>query len=301
MDLTTSLYEHAVPDSIYPVAYSGPRLNAEQKNTFLSQMLSTIDISALGSLYYHQLHQHVSLIHLNLSASGRKLSYGRNPGDNDENCAFSLPLKGHASDIRRHHIRYTFSTPPSREERHCVGELHVLFANQFANALEFDRLKELATKDALTCLGNRTAFNESCLKLASKAFRHDDIFGLLVIDLDNFKRVNDTFGHQEGDLVLQAVADEIRSVLRSEDESFRIGGDEFCCLLDCQDKDALQKVAARLHHQFAQNVLLTRHRISCSVGGTTYRNGDDIQSLFQRADKAMYQVKASGKNAYLAA
>lgn len=301
MDLTTSVYGHTMPDSVYPLASCGPRLNAEQKNTFLSQIVSTIDISALGSLYYHQLRQHVSLVHLNLSDAARHLAYGRNFNNSDDSCAFSLPLKGRANDIRRHHIRYTFSAPPSREERHCVGELHSLFAAQFAHALEFERLKQLATKDALTSLGNRSAFDEACTKLSSRAFRHDETFSLLVIDLDNFKQVNDTFGHQEGDLVLQAVAVAIRSVLRSEDESFRIGGDEFCCLIDCQDKDALQKVAERLHQQFAQNALITSHRISCSIGGAIYRNGDDIDSLFKRADSAMYQVKASGKNAYLAA
>jgi len=301
LEFSTSVYEHVYPDSFYPMASSGPRLTADQKNGFLGQILSTIDISALGSLYFHQLRQHVALVHLNLSDASRHLSYGRiKPEDNDSN-TLMLPMNNRHSTSAPEYIRYVFASMPSREERQCVAELHVLFSHQFANALEFERLKKMATKDALTTLGNRNAFNESCGRLTSRADRHDEKFGLLVIDLDNFKTVNDTYGHQEGDKVLQAVAAEISSVLRNEDEAFRIGGDEFCCLLDCKQKESLKVIADRINKRIEKNTLLKGHGVSCSIGGAVYRQGDNMQSLFERADHALYQVKAAGKNAYLAA
>ncbi|MBU2977879.1 GGDEF domain-containing protein [Alteromonas sp. C1M14] len=273
----------------------------EQKNAFLGQLLTTIDLSALGSLYFHQLKQRVSLVHLSLSKAQPHLTYGLAPANCNQQQSFSLPLKGVNEDADPHCVQYTFSGIPSREERLCVGELHLLFAHQFANALAFEHMRKLATKDTLTALGNRNAFNEASSRLHSRAQRYNEGYGIMVIDLDNFKNVNDEFGHQEGDAVLQAVAAQISSVLRTEDQAFRLGGDEFCCLLTCENKDALIKIAKRLKSRVENHTLLARHGISCSIGGSTYRDGDDVESLFCRADDAMYRVKAAGKNDYIAA
>jgi len=301
LEFSTSAFEHALPDSFYPLASTGPRLSAEQKNAFLGRILSTIDISALASLYFHQLRQHVALVHLNLSEATRHLTYGRAPVKNLPGTTLSLPLSNRSAQGPAPYVHYVFASEPSREERQCLGELHVLFSHQFSNALEFDRLKKMATKDALTKLGNRNAFDESCDRLTSRALRHSETFGLLILDLDNFKHVNDSFGHQEGDKVLLTVATEIAAVLRAEDEAFRIGGDEFCCLLDCSKKTSLKRIADRISLKIANNTFLRDHGISCSIGGAVFRQEDSISDLIDRADKALYQVKGAGKNAYLAA
>ncbi len=301
MEFSTSAFEHALPDSFYPMASTGPRLSTEQKNDFLGRILSTIDISALASLYFHQLREHVALVHLNLSEATRHLTYGRAPATDLPGTTISLPLSSRAARGAVPHVHYMFATPPSREERNCIAELHVLFSHQFGNALEIDRLKKMATKDTLTGLGNRNAFDESCERLVSRSTRHDDNFGLLVIDLDNFKHVNDSCGHQEGDKVLHTVATDIAAVLRAEDEAFRIGGDEFCCLLDCPEKASLELIAERISKRIERNDYLRNHGVSCSIGGAMFRQDDDLHKLFERADRALYQVKAAGKNAYMAA
>ena len=163
------------------------------------------------------------------------------------------------------------------------------------------RVQQMATKDVLTGLGNRAGFEQSMTRQLGWAHRHDDPFALLVIDLDNFKYVNDNFGHSEGDKVLVHVASHLANVLRDEDEAFRYGGDEFCCLLDCQTQQQLACAAQRIQMSINSSNYLSRLGISTSLGGAIYRDGDTISSLFDRADNALYRVKNSGKNSYHAA
>nr|WP_281360005.1 GGDEF domain-containing protein [Alteromonas profundi] len=159
----------------------------------------------------------------------------------------------------------------------------------------------MATKDMLTGLGNRSAFDEALTRQLGWAQRHHEPFALLVIDLDNFKTVNDTWGHREGDNVLVTIASQLKGLLRDEDEAFRFGGDELCCLLDCQSQQQLACAAARIQHNLKQSDYLNKRHITCSLGGTIYRANDDAGSLFDRADKALYKVKNSGKCGYHAA
>ena len=160
---------------------------------------------------------------------------------------------------------------------------------------------KLTTKDTVTGLSNRAIFIES-LEKAIKAC-NDTYPSLLIIfiDLDNFKYVNDNFGHGEGDKVLAHVATHLENVLRDEDEAFRYGGDEFCCLLDCQTQQQLACAAQRIQMSIHSSAYLSRLGVSASLGGAIYRDGDSINSLFDRADNALYRVKNSGKNSYHAA
>ena len=163
------------------------------------------------------------------------------------------------------------------------------------------RLQQMATKDVLTSLGNRAGFEQSMIRQLGWAQRHNDPFALLVIDLDNFKYVNDNYGHREGDKVLVHVASHLVNVLRDEDEPFRYGGDEFCCLLDCQTQQQLACAAQRIQHSVNSSGYLRGLGVSCSLGGAIFREGDTTGSLFDRADSALYRVKSSGKNSYHAA
>lgn len=159
----------------------------------------------------------------------------------------------------------------------------------------------MATKDALTGLGNRAGFEQSMTRQLGWAQRHDEPFALLVIDLDNFKYVNDNFGHGEGDKVLAHVASHLSRMLRDEDEAFRYGGDEFCCLLDCQTQLQLACAAQRIQSSINSSSYLAGLEVSTSLGGAIYRDGDTVSSIFDRADNALYRVKNSGKNSYQAA
>jgi diguanylate cyclase (GGDEF)-like protein len=114
--------------------------------------------------------------------------------------------------------------------------------------------------------------------------------------MDNFKQVNDAHGHQEGDKVLVAFANTILQSLRESDFAFRFGGDEFCCLLPEANNQTNNLISERVHHAIGSNLILQQHKISCSIGSTTYRQNDSHIGLFSRADEALYAAKQAGKN-----
>lgn len=301
MDFSSTIYDSTVHDNFFTPSADSNDLTAAQMNAFMNQLLSTIDLATLGSVYYHQLCQYLPLASLSLADFANNLLYGRIAVTHASDPVISLPVTCAVNPVSESQIHYTFYHAPTRSERRMLNDFHKLFCQQLAHALAFYRMKQMATKDTLTGLGNRNGFNEACARLLSRAQRTQEHFGLLVIDLDNFKAVNDTLGHQEGDQVLIAVAKQINLALRGGDEAFRFGGDEFCCLLNCGSPEELNLAANRLIDQIAKSAYLRKVNVSCSIGGAYYRSGDDPMSLFERADTALYKVKQSGKDAYQAA
>ncbi|MBK1717886.1 EAL domain-containing protein [Thiocystis violacea] len=188
----------------------------------------------------------------------------------------------------------------SNELTHYVGVFRdISHIKRSEKQLEF-----LAHHDPLTGLPNRSLFQarlEHCLRRAS---RHARRVGLLFIDLDRFKIINDTLGHPIGDGLLRTVAEALAAQVRSEDTIARLGGDEFVVILE----DIQTEADATL---FAQRLLLTVFDqpfrvgvreifVTASIGISVYpRDGEDIDTLLRRADIAMYQAKALGRNAFV--
>lgn len=301
MDLLHSDLHSPAPTPSFSFSTPTTELSASQLQVFVSRLLSTMELPKLCSLYHRQLGYYLPLQAINLSSIDPRMLYGEQVALNPQGLRLDRQLGSSGSLVPDHPVLYYFTRSLGLGEVNLLDQLHALFAQQLKQALAFTQLKQLATKDTLTGLGNRTGFNEASTRLISRAIRYGEAFSLLVIDLDNFKQVNDTQGHQEGDVVLEKVAGLLASSLRGEDEAFRFGGDEFCCLLDCVSDQCIDMVAGRIQQQIGQDNLLKRRNVSCSIGGATYRAGDDINSLFDRADGALYDVKLTGKNAFRAA
>ncbi|HEX2731916.1 MAG TPA: diguanylate cyclase [Polyangiaceae bacterium] len=161
--------------------------------------------------------------------------------------------------------------------------------------------EELAATDPLTTLGNRRAFESQLQVEASFSARHSQPFALLALDLDHFKRVNDTFGHPAGDRVLQEVAQRIRASLRASDQAYRTGGEEFTVLLrGCDRQGALITAERVLAHVAATDIDAgtgTQLRLTLSGGIATMdsANGFASQGLIERADRALYRAKRLGR------
>ena len=156
------------------------------------------------------------------------------------------------------------------------------------------RNAQQATFDSLTGLYNRTPFNERLERaVETSGGRHS--FALMFIDLDRFKEVNDTHGHEAGDLVLAAIARRLRRLLRVDDTVARFGGDEFVLLLaDFRDERDLSRVTAKIERAVSQpiNIGTCHVELGCSVGYAIYpRDGADPSSLMRRADARMYAIK----------
>lgn len=162
-----------------------------------------------------------------------------------------------------------------------------------------ERIRYLAFHDPLTGLANRVLFSDRTATGLQRARREGYQLALIVLDLDGFKEVNDTYGHAAGDLLLVEIATRLQQVLRAEDTVARFGGDEFTALLPEVERpeDALI-VAEKILAAIADPVTIagSQVQVSASIGISIYpRHGDDYQALFAAADNAMYQVKAAGK------
>ena len=162
------------------------------------------------------------------------------------------------------------------------------------------RLNYLAFNDGLTGLANRTLFFDRLRQSLLASRRTGEGFALLACDLDGFKAVNDTYGHETGDWVLQVVAELLRSCCRERDTPARIGGDEFGLILPgVSDPLGAALVAGRLIVALAEPINFDGGScsIGLSVGIALYpRNGDAVETLVRAADAAMYASKASGRN-----
>jgi diguanylate cyclase (GGDEF)-like protein len=164
------------------------------------------------------------------------------------------------------------------------------------------KLNILAHYDALTNLPNRLMFHDSLKHILSKARRSNTKIALMFLDLDNFKMINDTLGHDYGDIVLQEVSKRLKQILRTEDIVSRLGGDEFTVILDdIKDNTYPSVVAQKIIDTLSQPMQLKDEvgYIGASVGIALYPNdATDMEQLLKNADMAMYRAKHDGKNIY---
>lgn len=162
-------------------------------------------------------------------------------------------------------------------------------------------LTELAHTDSLTGLPNRSQFNLRAEQALHEARRLNQSVAFMFIDLDDFKAINDEFGHHIGDALLREVTKRMSCSLRAADSVFRLGGDEFVVLLQNTSQQLhIQLVGDKIIRALSQTIMIEGHpcRIGASIGIACYPDdGRDIEALLRAADKAMYQVKQSGKNA----
>jgi diguanylate cyclase (GGDEF)-like protein/PAS domain S-box-containing protein len=162
-----------------------------------------------------------------------------------------------------------------------------------------DRLTHLATHDPLTGLPNRKLFNDRLQQALARADRHKQPLAVLFIDMDDFKGINDTFGHAVGDHFLTELARRMAGVLRASDTLARMGGDEFAIILENAGRAEIEDILARLgsavHQPFPSADRLAR--TSASIGVSLFpHNGRDPETLLAHADTAMYAAKNRGKN-----
>ena len=163
-------------------------------------------------------------------------------------------------------------------------------------------LKENRAKlmyDALTGVYSRMAYDERIMQELSRWSRYQTPFSYVILDIDHFKRINDSFGHNAGDKALKIVAQMMQSYVRQSDYVFRIGGEEFVLLLTSTDVNAAATMVEKLRQGIADSSFHFKGepvRLTLSAGITETRSGDDIESIYERADKAMYKAKNSGRN-----
>ena len=164
------------------------------------------------------------------------------------------------------------------------------------------KMEHLAYHDALTNLPNRRCGEERLKEAIKRASKNNDQMAILFVDLDNFKYINDTFGHAVGDEILKDIAWRIKNSIREEDVVSRYGGDEFIVILDkVFEQDHVKQVVDRLRDAFSNAFKIEDKeiKITCSTGTALFpQDGRNIDILLKHADRGMYKAKWGVKNRY---
>ncbi len=170
------------------------------------------------------------------------------------------------------------------------------------NATE-QHIRRLAYNDELTGLASRTYFYKHTEDIIKTAQRRQERFALLFLDLDGFKKINDTMGHDTGDQLLKVIASRLENIVRQSDFVARLSGDEFCILVDnVNEQYGAAETAERCLNELHKPIQLKGNTIQpgCSIGIAHYpEDGEDLQSLLKAADSAMYMAKQEGKHRYV--
>jgi len=162
------------------------------------------------------------------------------------------------------------------------------------------QLRKLATIDRLTGIYNRYAFEKFLEEEISRAERYGTNFALIMFDIDNFKKINDTYGHQTGDMILKKISQIVKENIRKSDIFGRWGGEEFMIILPVKNIDEASKVAEKIRKKIEEYKFPKVNRVTISAGVTMYKNGDTLKSIIRRVDTALYMAKKSGKNKVVA-
>ncbi len=190
------------------------------------------------------------------------------------------------------------AAPLPGENGEVIGQLAIA-RDITERKLTADRIEHLATRDGLTDLPNRTLLNDRLQQVLATAHRDGKSLAVMFIDLDRFKNINDSLGHQAGDAVLRETALRLSACLRENDTVARQGGDEFIVLLPESDGPAAALVARKILDTITQPVNFDGHDlvVQASIGIALHpENGDEASTLLRNADAAMYYAKAMGRN-----
>jgi diguanylate cyclase (GGDEF)-like protein len=215
---------------------------------------------------------------------------------NRHSLAYTLTMEGHAlGELRLFHSR----SMAEADVRQLEERISLLFY-PLRNAIQYRLAVESAFKDPLTGLRNRFDMAVEIEREINLCHRHEQHMCLLIIDIDHFKRLNDTHGHLNGDRVIICVAHALRETLRETDLIFRYGGEEFTIVLsNTAAADALQ-IAERIRTTIAGLNCKIEGNVDVSprvsIGLTQLQPDDGAGSLFQRADTALYNAKSAGRN-----
>ncbi len=176
-------------------------------------------------------------------------------------------------------------------------------SSQIDNLQEnLEKVKTESLTDALTQIGNRKHFDLKLIEETTKSVKKNTELCLLLMDIDHFKKFNDTYGHRIGDEVLKVVARKLKNAVKGQDTPARYGGEEFTCILPKTSLNDAASLADQIREKIAKQVLKNKKtgqefgRITLSIGVSQYVSGEPLEGFVQRADEALYRAKDQGRN-----
>ena len=181
------------------------------------------------------------------------------------------------------------------DDRRGLEELAERVAPAIENARRFREARKLADLDALTGLHNRRYFHETLAREVDRARRYQRRLSLVMVDVDDFKEINDRIGHLAGDAVLAEIADRIRQVVRSADIPCRVGGDELAVIVPEVEMGQARQLVGRIQRAVSSQPILRAGRVRVSAGVADLQPNDTPTGFFERADESLYAAKHAGK------
>lgn len=282
---------------IAPVFTSNPTVtgkNQDRSLRLLLQLQTSLEAGAVVRLFADECAKYVSYDSLIFSnkVDGVEIETGNAAR---HSCHYRLVV----ADESLGQLTLTRALPFSDAEIVELEDMLVSLVYPLRNALLYQRALQSALKDPLTGLYNRTALDAALQREFNLARRNKSTLSLLVLDIDNFKIINDTHGHTAGDAVIKALAESIAAQSRNTDILARFGGEEFALLLNGTGAAGAQVIGTRIceaARAIVCKVKGARIHFSVSVGVATLSRDKNEKSLFERADKAMYVAKRGGRD-----
>lgn len=266
----------------------------EKTSKITSVLQTTLEVSKLIELFAAEVqgavaHNHVSYRN---PAQGIDLSLGESAR---HSCTYRLLLLGQSLG----ELTFTRKKRFSEAEIQLIESLLTGLVYPLRNALLYHNAVQAAFKDPLTGVNNRATMSVVLRREVEIARRYGTPLSFIIMDIDNFKTINDTYGHATGDVAIKSLVECVTECIRSTDILFRYGGEEFTVLLNNTTPDGALLLAERIRHtvelsEYDYNNKLINMTVSM---GVSYLNGeDDEQRLFEKADNALYQAKTEGRN-----
>lgn len=257
--------------------------------SIIQQLHESLDPRTVFACFGKIMGQHLPILGIKLHIKEYQLSWGSEQG---------LVIKQNVSlDGNNACLHYRLSSPMLTSQTELLYQLQGLLLRPLVNAIEYELMAQQAMYDALTQLGNRHYYTETIKQSLARAQRHGEALSLVVLDLDNFKLLNDRHGHLIGDDVLLSFAQTLNQAIRESDQAFRIGGDEFTVIIQ-GDVKAASIMCERVLNMIDNNLLLNKYQVQTSLGVAQWQNGDGAAELYLRADNALYSAKAAGRRCY---
>ncbi|PQP03242.1 MULTISPECIES: GGDEF domain-containing protein [Pseudomonas] len=277
-----------------PTLLERPFSLAQLRQELGLQLQTSLEPQRILGLFFREIQHLVPLDALNYEhqPSDLRLQFGQR---GHHSISYSLSHEGEQLGelVFRRNQRFS-----DEEQGHLESLLSTLLY-PMRNALLYRAATQSALRDPLTDTGNRIAMDQTLQREIEMSRRHSQPLSLLMLDIDHFKQINDTYGHSAGDEVLKAVAASIKSQLRNVDMVFRFGGEEFMILLSNTNREAAAMVGERLRFAAqAQDYVAEGKAIelTVSLGCSTLLPGESAESLLRRADSALYVAKREGRN-----
>jgi diguanylate cyclase (GGDEF)-like protein len=279
-------YSRLNTDDIVPENLTQLLFDNQQVISIMNQLQTTLDIDEILAILANEAARYIEFSGL----------YFKNKQINKSMRGSKIAKKERTFDLKIDDnfigtLSYGIDSPISITDYRVLEKLHQCFLHPLKNAITYYLAMQLAMQDALTGLGNRRYFDEQLKRAMHNAHRHHSLVGLVLGDLNKFKSINDSFGHNTGDRVLKEFADILRHCIRDSDSLFRFGGDEFAIIVENANENVLTLIEKRVNLALANNVLLSRYQLGCSLGSTFMTSSDNKESFFERADEILYQSK----------